>query len=68
MPRKKPKWQRRLLKRDIRHIRDTTTNGTLSQFKANLEWQRRRDKENGDPVGYKMTCMECHGIALKLGI
>lgn len=65
---KKPKWQRKLLKVDVKHIRDTTDSGTLAQFKSNLDWQRKRDEENDNPQGDQMTCMECNHIANKLGI
>ncbi len=65
MATKRPRWQRKLTKAEIKHIRETTDTGSLAQFKRNLEWQRERDTENPDgPV----TCLECRHIANVIGI
>ena len=54
----KPKWHKKLNKKDLKHIRETTDTGSLKQFKVNFEFQEK----------YNMRCWECKNIADKLGI
>jgi hypothetical protein len=52
------KWQRKLTKKEIGHIKETTNRPTLEQFKRNFEHQQ----------GSQFPCWECRAIARKLGI
>ena len=59
----KAKWQRKLTKKEIKHIKETTDRGTLIEFKRNHiqhEIWREEFPENSDP------CRECREIAKKL--
>ena len=56
-------WKDKLTKDEFQHIRETTDNGLLREFKENRkkhwEWMSKGDVE---------TCFICRTIALKLGI
>ena len=58
------KWHKKVTIKELRHILESTTTGTLAQFKRNLDHQRAGDTW---PDG-TMSCWECHFIAKKLGI
>jgi hypothetical protein len=49
-------WQEKITRDEFRHIQETTSSGTLAQFKRN----RKKSKD--------FPCMECRDIARKLGI
>lgn len=53
----KPKWHKKLNKRLLAHIKETTTSGRLWQVKANIEHQRR-----------EFGCFDCDEIARRLGL
>jgi len=59
------KWQKKLIKSELKHIKETTLNGSLREFERNLESQREQDAKN--PNG-PFACVECMGIAHKLGL
>ena len=56
-------WKDKLTKDEFKHIRETTQNGLLREFKENRkihwEWNAEKGKE---------SCIICRMIALKLGI
>ena len=53
-----PKWQRKLCKRDLRHLAQNSSTGrpNLAEFKRNFAAQ----------LASKYTCYECERIAIKL--
>lgn len=51
-------WKQRIGKRLAQHIKTSTQDGTLREFRANLKWQKQSDQ----------PCRECSKIAAKLGI
>jgi hypothetical protein len=57
------KWQNKITKKQLKHIKETTDTGTLAQFIFNREWHRERMAE-----GEREPCFECREIALRLGI
>ena len=59
------KWQAKLTKKELKHIKETTNDCTLREFKSNLKWQRELDAKHPDAP---FTCVECNHIANKLGI
>ncbi len=52
------KWQKKLTKKELQHVKETTQSCTLRSFRANREEQIRDN----------ITCFECEHIARKLGI
>ena len=56
------KWQKKLTKKELSHIKETT-NGTLGSFKRNRESHLVELAQTG-----KEPCFECRTIARKLGI
>jgi len=74
------KWHKKVTIKELRHILESTTTGTLAQFKRNLDHQRAGgtwpDSPSNScimtrpPTGSygTMSCWECHFIAKKLGI
>ena len=54
-----PKWQKKIGAHLMRHVRDTTQRGTLTEVKRNIE--------AGKLLG-GIICFECQLIAHKLGI
>lgn len=56
-------WKKRITKKQLAHIKETTNNCLLREFKANREAQRKEGKEVGEE-----PCWECRVIAVKLGI
>jgi hypothetical protein len=56
----RPKWARKLTKKELAHLAENSGTGrpTLSSLKLNIAAQ----KENGSP------CFECQLIASKLGL
>jgi hypothetical protein len=57
------RWQKKLTKKELKHIKETTNRGTLSEFKSNREAQiAQKLSLNMEP------CWECRIIASKLGI
>ena len=57
------KWQNKLTKKELKHIKDTTDSNTLLSFKANREHQLRLKEKDG-----REPCWECRFIAEKLGL
>ena len=55
------RWQDKLTKKELKHIKETTTTPTLAHFKTN------RKHHNAEPGG-KEPCYECRHIAIKLGL
>lgn len=53
------KWQKKITKKQLRHIKETTDNGTLREFKANREHHRNREQGRD-------LCYECRIIAIRL--
>lgn len=45
------------------HIKETTNNGLLCEFKQNREWHNKEKEE-----GKREPCFECRFIAIKLGL
>ena len=64
MKRKKKTWKSKLSKVQLQHVRETTDNGLLREFKANraAHWKWMLAGNIGDP------CIECRLIALRLGL
>ena len=63
MKRKKIPWQKRITKKQLAHIKETTDNGLLWEFKANREaHQKERERGAMEP------CWICRDIAVRLGI
>jgi len=62
----KPKWQKKLAKKELEHIRETS-DGTLESFKKNLKFHRAEDAKKKE-TGIPFTCYECFVIAKKLGL
>jgi hypothetical protein len=60
---KKAKWQRKLTVKQIKHIKETTDSGTLSQLKFNLAHHAKARAE-----GKREPCWECKEIARTLGL
>lgn len=60
------KWKKKLTKKELKHIKETTNGGTLAEFKRNREWQVRPDQEFGKEPDE--MCFECRSIARKLGL
>jgi hypothetical protein len=56
------KWQNKLNKKELKHIKETTTNSTLAQFKFNREHQKKHTTNGIE------ACWECRAIAIKLGL
>jgi hypothetical protein len=57
------KWQKKLTKKQIQHINQTTSCGSLREFRRNREYQISERKKGGlEP------CFECKAIAFRLGI
>jgi hypothetical protein len=56
-------WKGKLTKKELAHIKETTDNGLLREFKANRakhqEWKAKGERE---------ACWECRFIAKKLGL
>lgn len=52
------KWQKKLTKKELKHIKETTSDGTLRAIKTN----RLGQTENN------ITCHDCDIIARKLGL
>lgn len=55
---KRKGWKSKLTKKELQHVKDTTSNCLLSQFRINIEGQK----------GGGIVCFECRSIARKLGI
>ena len=63
------KWHKKLTLKELRHVLDSTTTGSLAQFKRNLDPQREQDRKNNDLLGFvPRACWECHFVAKKLGL
>ena len=62
----KPKWQKPLTKKEIKHIRDIAGCRSLSRFKRNVEGQNEMRKQT--PGAHAEPCWECRHIARKLGL
>ena len=62
--RKKKSWKSKLSKVQLQHVRETTDNCLLREFKANraTHWKWRLAGRIDDP------CIECRLIALRLGV
>jgi hypothetical protein len=58
-----PKWKQGLTASERRHIKDTTSSGTLTQFRAN-----RKAHLSDVAEGKEDPCLECRIIARKLGL
>lgn len=58
------KWQKKLTKKELDHIRETTNHLSLREFKRNREEQIKLMVEKG----WSEPCFECRTIALKLGV
>ncbi len=56
-------WKKKLTKKELRHIAETTDNCLLREFTENRRWH---NKEKAD--GRDDPCLECRHIAVKLGI
>jgi len=57
------KWQKKLNKGELKHIKETTDAPTLSAFKSNREHHHEMKKKDGiEP------CYDCRHIAVKLGL
>jgi hypothetical protein len=57
------KWQKKLTKKQLRHIKETTDGGLLREFKRNRE---AHNKEKA--AGKSEPCWECRTIARRLGL
>lgn len=55
----KPKWHKKLNKRLLAHIKETTTSGLLWQVKENIDHQRNPSTNQ---------CFDCDEIARRLGL
>jgi hypothetical protein len=55
------RWQKRITKKQLKHIRETTTNGTLREFKENREFHHKESPS-------REMCWDCRKIALRLKI
>lgn len=60
---KKKTWKRKLSKAQLKHIKETTSNCLLREFKANraAHWKQALE-------GKAEQCWECRMIALRLGL
>lgn len=56
-------WKKKITKKQLKHIRETTDRCTLAEFKSNraFHWKERI-------AGRGESCYECRMIALRLGI
>lgn len=52
------KFQKKLTKKELQHLKETTTRGTLTEFRRNREHQQKEG----------IKCFDCRRIALKLGV
>ena len=57
------RWQKKLTKKELQHVKETTFGGTLGSFKRNREGHRAEVA-----AGKPEPCFECRAIAIKLGI
>ena len=55
------KWQKKLNKKEMTHLKDDAGCHTLAQFRETRERQRKLDPS-------KEVCFDCRSIALKLGM
>lgn len=66
------KWQKKLTKAQLRHVRETTSRGTLSEFMANRDQQLADMKERETPdhmcAETLHGCWECREIAKRLAV
>jgi len=51
-------WKKKLLKKELKHIKETTTSMTLREVRANINAQRE----------FGIRCFDCERIARKLGL
>lgn len=58
---KRKPWQKRITKKQLAHIKETTDNGLLREFKANREGHQMALQG-----GYPEPCWECKDIAVRL--
>lgn len=66
----RPKWQRALGVREIRHLEEMGIT-TLHAAKRNAEWQKNRRDEAASrevPPGIGEPCFDCKTINRKLGL
>ena len=55
---KKSRWQNKVTKKQLKHIRETTNRCTLTELAHNIRGQR----------AYGIRCFECEEIAHRLGL
>lgn len=65
MKTKKPKWQRPLTRREMRHLATEAGCRTLKQFKKTVEAHNEMRCNNGHDPRLE-PCWICKGIAIKL--
>ncbi len=58
------KWQKKLTKKELKHIKETTDSCTLREFKINRRTQIKMDKKS---PGLE-SCLDCKFIAKKLEV
>lgn len=56
------RWQSKLTKKELQHVKETTERGTLSEFRRNFEAQEKHRTADYEP------CYDCWFIAKKLGL
>lgn len=56
------KWQKKLTKKELQHIKETTQRGTLAEFRRNYASQEKHRTQDYEP------CYECWLMAKKLGL
>ena len=57
------KWQKKLTKKQLKHIKETTDGGLLREFKSNREFHKKEKA-----AGKGELCFECRTIARRLGL
>lgn len=63
IPRCDMRWQNKLTKKELAHVRETTNRCTLAEFKSNFQWQECESLSEGGT-----RCWGCWSIARKLGV
>ena len=65
------RWQDKLTKKEMRHLRTVANCTTLIQVKTTIEDQakaREKSLADGLPIGVAEPCWECRNIGRKLGL